>query len=98
MGESGTRWGPTPSTSPDRTLNGVPASAMSSPIRKTRSSRRSSSASASLTACASVSSRVTAGAWTLDEDILGHLARFREGCVECELHTTLDLVAGLLVE
>src|SRR5438105_288411 len=98
IGESRIRSGPNSSTSPDRTLNGVPASAMSSPIRKTRSSRRSSSASASLTACASVSSRVKTGACTLDEDILGHLARFGERCGERELHTPLDLVAGLLVD
>ena len=50
MGESSTRSGPNSSTSPDVTLNGVPASATSSPMRKTAGSRRSSSASASLTA------------------------------------------------
>src|SRR5919198_407034 len=58
IGESSTRSGPNSSTSPEVTLNGVPASAMSSPIRKTVGSRRSSSASASLTACAREISRV----------------------------------------
>jgi hypothetical protein len=41
---------PNSSTSPESTLNGVPASATSSPIRMTVGSRRISSASASLTA------------------------------------------------
>ena len=58
IGESRMRSGPNSSTRPESTLNGVPASAMSSPMMNTRSSRRSSSASASLTAWPSVSSRV----------------------------------------
>ena len=58
IGESITRSGPNSATRPDSTLNGVPASATSSPITNTRSSRRSSSASASLTAWPNVSSRV----------------------------------------
>src|SRR5215211_4497847 len=58
IGESRTRSVPNSSTSPEVTLKGVPASATSSPMRNTVGSRRSSSASASLTACASEISRV----------------------------------------
>src|SRR6516165_9327585 len=57
IGVSITRLVPNSSTSPDRTLNGVPASATSSPRMHTRESRRISSASASRTACANVNSR-----------------------------------------
>src|SRR4051794_26290783 len=81
IGESITRAGPNSSTRPASTLNGWPASAMSSPMRKTVGSRRSSTARASLTACANVSSRV-AVATGLGEDILGDLTRVRIPCVE----------------
>src|SRR5579864_146435 len=57
IGVSTTRSAPNSSTKPDSTLNGVPASATSSPKMHTRESRRISSASASRTACANVSSR-----------------------------------------
>src|SRR5579871_226589 len=57
MGVSITRSEPNSATSPDKTLNGVPASATSSPRMQTRVSRRISSARASRTACAKVSSR-----------------------------------------
>src|ERR1700678_2670696 len=57
IGVSTTRAAPNSSTSPDKTLNGVPASATSSPKIHTLASRRISSASASRTACANVSSR-----------------------------------------
>src|SRR5690348_3040943 len=57
IGVSRTRSGPNSSTKPVRTLKGWPASAMSSPMMSTRESRRSSSARASRTACASVISR-----------------------------------------
>src|SRR3984957_10196277 len=57
MGVSTTRFAPNSSTNPESTLKGVPASATSSPIIQTRESRRISSASASRTACANVSSR-----------------------------------------
>src|SRR5580704_17034549 len=57
IGVSSTRSVPNSSTSPESTLKGVPASATSSPRMQTRGSRRISSASASLTACAKVSSR-----------------------------------------
>src|SRR5438270_10068699 len=52
IGESSTRSVPNSSTRPASTLKGVPASATSSPITKTASSRRSSSVRASLIACA----------------------------------------------
>src|SRR2546425_246233 len=48
---------PTSCTSPTSVLNGCPASATSSPMRKTRGSRRISSAIASRTASPYVSSR-----------------------------------------
>src|SRR3984893_18102349 len=57
IGVSTTRSEPNSSTNPDSTLNGVPASATSSPKMHTRESRRISSASASRTACANVNSR-----------------------------------------
>src|SRR6266566_7467191 len=57
IGVSSTRSRPNSSTNPDRTLNGVPASATSSPKMHTRLSRRISSARASRTACAKVNSR-----------------------------------------
>src|SRR5262245_18137626 len=59
IGVSNTRSVPNSSTSPVRTLNTVPASAMSSPQMKTRESRRISSAIASRTASPNVSSRVS---------------------------------------
>src|SRR5215472_2494970 len=68
IGVSSTRSLPNSSTNPDRTLNGVPASATSSPKIQTRESRRISSANASRTACANVNSRVA----TSDIDILIH--------------------------
>src|SRR2546423_14410422 len=52
-----TRAFPNSSTRPDNTLNGVPASATSSPRMHTRESRRISSARASLMASPKVSSR-----------------------------------------
>src|SRR6185437_731199 len=65
-----------------------------SPITNTVGSRRSSSASASLTACAVVISRpraTTLGALAeLGEDIFGDLTRVGEWRGERELHTALD--------
>ncbi len=58
MGVSMTRSVPNSSTRPHSTLNGVPASATSSPMMKTVGSRRISSASASLTAWLKVISRM----------------------------------------
>src|SRR5687767_2777532 len=57
IGESITRWVPNSATSPDSTLNGVPASATSSPMINTVGSRRISSDSASLIAWLKVISR-----------------------------------------
>src|SRR5436190_631871 len=82
IGESTIRSVPNSSTRPASTLNGVPASATSSPITKTVPSRRSSSASASLTACDMVSSRV---------DIFGDLARVGERRRQRVLHGRGDL-------
>src|SRR5215471_626766 len=82
IGESSTRSGPNSCTSPASTLNGVPASATSSPTTNTAWSRRISSASAALIACAKVSS---------GKDVLRHLARIGEGRGERERHSPLDL-------
>src|ERR1700674_3028135 len=85
IGVSTTRAAPNPSTSPDSTLNGVPASATSSPKMHTRESRRISSASASRTACANVSSLVA----TSGINVLVHLVccRIRRG--DRKLHRRL---------
>src|SRR5712671_1787632 len=86
IGVSITRSAPNSSTSPDNTLNGVPASATSSPKMHTRLSRRISSASASRTACANVSSLVA----TSGINVLVHLihCRIRRGNrkLHCRLH------------
>src|SRR5258708_5608149 len=85
IGVSTTRFAPNSSTRPERTLKGVPASATSSPMMHTRESRRISSASASRTACANVSSRsgidvllhfVDAGIGRGDGELYG---RFHDG-------------------
>src|SRR6202049_4184963 len=80
IGVSSTRSAPNSSTSPDRTLNGVPASATSSPMMHTRESRRISSASASRTACANVSSRSGI-------NVLLHFVNTWIGCGNGELHS-----------
>src|SRR5580704_10458372 len=79
MGVSTTRAAPNSSTSPERTLKGVPASATSSPMIQTRASRRISSASASRTACANVSSRSGI-------DMLLHFVNVRIGRGDGELY------------
>src|SRR5579859_3723428 len=79
MGVSTTRLAPNSSTSPERTLNGVPASATSSPKMQTVESRRISSARASRTACANVSSRSGI-------DVLLHLIGARIGSFDCKLY------------
>src|SRR6056297_3070515 len=66
IGVSITRWVPNSSTSPESTLKGVPASATSSPIRKTVGSRRISSAIASLTAWDRVISRIVSSSIRID--------------------------------
>src|SRR5579862_3984290 len=87
IGVSSTRSAPNSSTSPERTLNGVPASATSSPKIQTRESRRISSARASRTACANVSSRSGI-------DVLGDLINAGIRCVHGEFHSSLHFVAG----
>src|SRR3954454_16371103 len=98
IGESTTRSVPNSSTSPARTLNGVPASATSSPITKTVGSRRISSRNASFTAWESVSSRVPTARSTVD--MVRHLARVRVRRVERErdgvVHLGLDALADAL--
>src|SRR5689334_10294483 len=86
MGVSSTRSRPNSSTNPERTLNGVPASATSSPKMHTRSSRRISSASASRTAWANVSSRSGI-------HVLGHLRRGRVARLHRELNRRFHLFA-----
>src|SRR5579859_6138232 len=96
LGVSMTRSGPNSSSSPLSTLKGVPASATSSPMRKTVGSRRSSSASASRTAWAMVSCRsATAGSGV---DMHGHLVGRRVRSLERELHPLGDLCAHLFLD
>src|SRR6516164_2799404 len=96
MGVSSTRSGPNSSTRPVRTLNGCPASAMSSPRMKTRESRRISSASASRTACASVNSRPLFAGIHVPFDLVDvGVARPRgelDGLVDLGLHFSLNFV------
>src|SRR5579863_5578224 len=82
IGVSTTRFAPNSSTNPERTLKGVPASATSSPSMQTRESRRISSASASRTACANVSSRSGI-------DVLLDFVHARIRSVDGELHRRL---------
>src|SRR5258708_25725985 len=82
IGVSTTRLAPKSSTNPERTLKGVPASATSSPMMHTRESRRISSASASRTACANVSSRSGI-------DVLLHFVHTRIGRGNGELYRRL---------
>src|SRR5579864_1733769 len=86
IGVSSTRSAPNSSTRPESTLKGVPASATSSPKMHTLESRRISSARASRTAWAKVSSRSGI-------NILVHLidAGIRRGY--CELHSSFHLRA-----
>src|ERR1039458_5047837 len=82
IGVSTTRPAPNSSTNPERTLKGVPASATSSPKMQTWESRRISSASASRTACANVSSRSGI-------DVLLHFVHAGIGRGNGELHRRL---------
>src|SRR5215467_7324130 len=86
IGVSLTRSGPNSSTRPLSTLNGVPASATSSPRMNTASSRLSSSASASRTAWPRVISRVASSV-----DMHRHLFGIGVGCLEPELHALPNL-------
>src|SRR3954447_1691951 len=96
IGESTTRSVPNSSTSPARTLNGVPASATSSPITKTVGSRRISSRNASFTAWESVSSRVPTARSTVD--MVRHLARVRVRRVERERDGVVHLGLAALAD
>src|SRR5260370_1338522 len=96
IGVSSTRSLPNSSNKPERTLNGVPASATSSPKMQTVGSRRISSASASRIACANVSSRsFCAGRWVSGIYVLCHFIdgriRRRHGEVDCLFHLGLKL-------
>src|SRR5262249_19986178 len=109
IGESMMRLGPNSSTKPESTLNGVPASATSSPMMNTQGSRRSSSARASRIAWPRVSMRVASvpGGGTgclsaacerggkLGVDMLVHLAHIGIWRRERELDAGLDLGAHL---
>src|SRR5579863_248253 len=92
IGVSSTRSDPNSSTNPDSTLNGVPASATSSPKMHTRGSRRISSASASRTACANVNSRIAISGINVLVDLLD--ARVRSS--DRKLHGSLHLFARLV--
>src|SRR6266568_3821126 len=98
IGESSTRSGPNSSTRPESTLNGVPASATSSPTMNTAGSRASSSRRAALIACANVISSATSADGALDIDVLRDLARVGEGRVERESEAALDLRPRLLFD
>ena len=94
IGESITRSTPKRSTRPESTLNGVPASATSSPITKTVGSRSISSVIASLTASANVISRVgAAGAAVVasGKDMEIHLRRIGVRRLEAEPDACGDL-------
>src|SRR5687767_13693078 len=78
---------PNSCTRPTSVLKGWPASATSSPIRKTRGSRRISSAMASRTASPYVSSRSA----TSGVDIFVDLAQLGVGRGHRELHAGIDL-------
>src|SRR5258705_7560334 len=95
IGVSRTRSLPNSSSSPERTLKGVPASATSSPMIQTVASRRISSASASRIACPKVSSRsVFSGI-----DILVYFADRRIWCChgefDCLFHLQLEFGLNL---
>src|SRR6266853_2609867 len=80
---------PNSSTSPVSTLNVVPASATSSPMRMTFGSRRISSAMASLMASPKDSSRTFVAVSSID--VLGDLARVRIGRGDRELDRRIHL-------
>src|SRR5579864_1858809 len=96
IGVSSTRSDPNSSTSPDSTLKGVPASATSSPKMHTRGSRRISSASASLTACANVNSRIAVSGINVLVDLLDTRIRRGNGKVHGGLHLFAHLVLNFL--
>src|ERR1700720_1119903 len=96
IGVSRTRSDPNSSTSPDNTLNGVPASATSSPKMHTRGSRRISSASASRTACANVNSRIAVSGINVLVDLLDTRIRSGDGKLYRGLHLFAHLALNFL--
>src|SRR5450755_348478 len=96
IGVSSTRSLPNSSSRPESTLNGVPASATSSPMMQTVESRRISSANASRTACANVISRTAvSGIHVLAHFIDGRVwSRHRE--INCFLHLSFKFASHLL--
>src|SRR6202162_5830747 len=86
IGVSITRVFPNSATIPDSTLNGVPASATSSPRMNTVGSRRISSDSASRTASAIVNLRTA----TSGIHILPHLVRSRIRGLQCKCKRRVD--------
>src|SRR5262245_52550038 len=95
IGVSMTRSLPNSSTRPVNTLNVVPASATSSPIRTTRGSRRISSAIASLIASPNVSSRSAVAVSGID--VLVHLAGIRIRRVHRKVHRTVHFLDQLFL-
>src|SRR5437899_12138603 len=96
IGVSSTRSDPNSSPRPDNTLNGVPASATSSPKMHTRGSRRISSASASRTACANVSSRIAVSGINVLVDLLNPGIRSGDRKFHGSLHLFPRLVLNFL--
>src|SRR5262249_8020793 len=95
IGVSRTRSVPNSFTNPVRTLNTVPASAMSSPHMNTRGSRRISSAIASRTASPNVSSRVAVIISGID--IIIHLVGSWVWSRDSKLHGLINLRLDLLL-
>src|SRR5262245_3649449 len=95
LGVSMMRSLPNSSTRPVSTLNVVPASATSSPMRTTLGSRRISSAIASLIASPNVSSRTAVAVSGID--VLVHLARVRVRRVDGEVHRTVHVLDQLFL-
>src|SRR6201998_2937981 len=96
IGVSKTRSDPNSSTSPESTLNGVPASATSSPKMHTRGSRRISSASASRTACANVNSRIAVSGINVLVDLFNSRIRSGDSKFDGGLHLLAHFVLDFL--
>src|SRR4029079_537861 len=87
---------PNSSTRPVSTLNVVPASATSSPMRTTRGSRRISSAIASLIASPNVSSRTAVAVSGIN--VLVHLAGVGIRRVDGEVHRAIHFLDQLFLD
>src|SRR5271163_2509684 len=94
IGVSITRATPNSCTRPDNTLKGVPASATSSPKMHTRVSRRISSASASFTAWAKVSSRSAVSGIDILRHFVDRGVRRGDSEIDCGFHLRADLVVN----